>query len=209
MPDAGRALPVRAGANRCTRRPTLSDVQQWLLVLLSLNARGACVIRIVATILVTVQALLPPGMCFCQFVHFGQVTPHHAHESTLAPKTVASVDESGCSCPACRPAASAATSQIHEQVVASTETAREHRPPSAPTLPSPNPQSPCSGCPVVAAGPIGRVVIPTVTEQAPLGLAARFVERFVEVVAPRANRPAPALYPTTQPLFVRHCALLI
>jgi hypothetical protein len=61
---------------------------------------------------------------------------------------------------------------------------------------------------VVSAGPVGRLVILLASEPAPLGTVAPFVTSLVEVASPHADRPMLVAAPT-QPLFVRHCALLI
>jgi hypothetical protein len=160
---------------------------------------GVRVIRIV-TILVAVQALLPPGMCPCQFVPF-TAAPLAAHETTPASLPLAAhVDESCCSCPACRSVAPVAPSAAEEPAATDREAPHERHP---------TPASPCSGCPVVSAGPVARVVILLAPEQAPLDTTVNFVVSTVESAAPRADRLNPLFAPVTPPLFVRHCALLI
>jgi hypothetical protein len=158
------------------------------------------VIRVAATILVAVQALLPPGMCFCQFVPSVPVA-RQAYETAPPPRPSVADEEPCCSCPACR-AAVTAVPVPHDQAPTDREPPQKHDP-------LPAPPAPCSGCPVVAAGPVGRVVILTATEQAPLDLAVQFVAPSVEVTIRRTDRPDPSPPSATPPLFVRHCALLI
>lgn len=160
-------------------------------------------IRFVATILVGVQALLPPGTCLCQFVPFATArqTLKIAPAVATPPSLTAHTDDSCCSCPACRPSDQAATPPAGEQTVTDRETPHEHH-----RLPTP--ASPCSGCPVVTAGPSARAVILSAPEQAPLITTVHFVVPTVEVALPRADRQnLPA--PTALPLFVRYCAFLI
>lgn len=157
-------------------------------------------IRIVVTILVAVQALLPPGMCLCQFVPTGTITPQ-AHETAPTSQPSVAVEESCCSCPACR-AAPAATPPSHEQAATDREAPHERHP-------LPTPTSPCSGCPVVSAGPAARAAILPAPEQVPLDTTVHFVVPAVEATAPRADRPNLLVAPAAPPLFVRHCALLI
>lgn len=164
-------------------------------------SHGDCVSRVIATILIAVQAMLPPGMCFCQFVHSGPVASHHAHETSPPQPVAVRVDESCCSCPACR-APIPTVPAPHDQAPTDREPAPEPDP-------LPVPSAPCSGCPVVAVGPVGRVAILPATEQISLDFAVQFVASPVEVAHRLAERPAPAPPPTVQPLFVRHCALLI
>jgi hypothetical protein len=161
------------------------------------------VIRLGATILIAVQALLPPGMCLCEFVPSGAST-RQAHAPAPAPPTSAAahVDESCCSCAACRAAVPAAPPSSYEQ--AATDCGDPHE-----RHPLPTPASPCSGCPVVSAGPAARVAILLAPEQAPLDAAVHFVVARVEAAAPRAARPNPVVATAAPPLFVRHCALLI
>lgn len=159
-------------------------------------------IRLVATILVGVQALLPPGMCLCQFVPFAATT-RQTHENTLAapPSAVAHTDTSCCLCPACR-SESAPTTPADEQAAPEREAPNERH-----QLPTPT--SPCSGCPLVSAGPAARVAVLPALEQAPLDTPAHFVVTVVEATAIRAGRPGLVMAPPTPPLFMRHCALLI
>lgn len=158
--------------------------------------------RIVATILVGVQALLPPGMCLCQFVpsatHRQELRTAHA----VPPATDTHTDDSCCSCPACRPAARTDMSPSGEQTAADLDAPHEHHP-------LPTPASPCSGCPVVAAGPLARAAILDAPERAPLTYTVHFVTPLVEVVLARADRPRLTTIPPDSPLFVRHCAFLI
>jgi hypothetical protein len=165
------------------------------------------VIRVIATILIAVQALLPPGMCFCQFVHSGPVASRQAHAPAPSPQPSVTlhVEDSCCSCPACRKATEAVTPQAQEQAEPEREAPHERHP--APASPSPTP--PCSGCPVVAAGPVARAAILPAPEQAPLDAAVPFVLPAVEADSPHADRPGLLVAPVTPPLFVRHCAFLI
>lgn len=158
-------------------------------------------IRIVVTFLVAVQAMLPPGMCLCQFVPFAAIT-HQAPETVPAsPASItAHVDESCCSCAACR--SPVATAQPDDRAGTDRDPPPEHHP-------LPTPTSPCSGCPVVSAGPAARVAILCVPEQAPFDTVVHFVVSTVEAVQPRAARPNLLVNPVAPPLFVRHCALLI
>ena len=157
-------------------------------------------IRFVATILVAVQALLPPGMCLCQFVPFG-VTARQASDPVFSP-LVAHVEDDGCCCIGCQKAAPVASSRPHEQAETECEAPHERDP-------LPKPISPCSGCPVVSAGPAARVALAPVPEQAPLDTAVPFVVSTVEGVSTRVDRPALLVKPAAPPLFVRHCAFLI
>ncbi len=163
---------------------------------------GVRVVRVVVTILVAVQALLPPGMCPCQFVPF-TAAPLAAHETTPAsPPLAAHVDESCCSCPACRSVVPVAPAAAEEPAATDREAPHERHP-------LPTPGSPCSGCPVVSAGPVARVAILPALEQAPLDTTVHFVVSTVESAAPRADRWNPLFAPVAPPLFVRHCAFLI
>ena len=157
-------------------------------------------VRIVATVLIGVQALLPPGMCLCPFV------PSVTHRQQLKtapaiPLSAAHTDESRCSCPACVTAARIETPPSGEPTAADLDAPHEHQP-------LPTPAAPCSGCPVSVAGVSARAVILDASEQGPLVTAVHFVAPVVEVVLPRAARP-PLTTPVAPPLFVRHCALLI
>ena len=160
-------------------------------------------IQIVLTILVAVQALLPPGMCPCQFVRFTPA-PFPAPETTPASQslTAAHVDETCCSCPACRSVAPVAPAAAEEPAATDSEATHERHP-------VPTPASPCSGCPVVSAGPVARVAILLAPEQVPLDTTIHFVVSTVEPAAPRPDRRNPLFAPVAPPLFVRHCALLI
>jgi hypothetical protein len=154
------------------------------------------VIRIVAIVLIGVQALLPPGMCLCRIV------PPATHRQELgAAPAPAHTDSSCCSCPACQPVAWTDTPPPNEPTAADLDTPHEPHP-------LPTPASPCSGCPVVTAGPVARAVILDAPERAPLAATAHFVAPTVEVVSSRADRPS-FTTPIASPLFVRHCALLI
>lgn len=157
-------------------------------------------IRFVATILVAVQALLPPGMCLCQFVPLGG-TARPTSDPVFSP-LVAHVEDDGCRCVACQKAAPAAASRPHEQTETDCEAPHERDP-------LPTPASPCSGCPVVSAGPAARVALPSAPEQAQFDTAAPFVVSTVEGFSTRAARPALLVKPAAPPLFVRHCAFLI
>ncbi len=158
---------------------------------------GVCVIRIFATILVAVQALLPPGMCLCQLVPIGAV-PHRAHESASASLPAAEVP---CrSCAACRGAVPAATPPLADERAATDREAPHEHP-----LPTP----PCSECPVVSAGPAARVAILPATQQAPLDPAVHFVVPTAETTRRHTARPHHFVAPTAPPLFLRHCAFLI
>lgn len=160
---------------------------------------GVRVIRIVVTILVGVQAVLPPGTCLCRLVTFGPITrPSHAL-ALLAQLPVAD-EETCCSCPACRSADPA--EKVPHGRAPTDDPAQKHHP-------VPTPSAPCSDCPVVSAGPAGRVTILTATEPAPFDLAVQFVAPSAGVATGRANRPHPSHPPAGTPLFVRHRALLI
>lgn len=158
------------------------------------GAPEACVIRVVVTLLVAVQTLLPPGTCPCQFVSFAAHAPP-SHESASAPL----ISEDAC-CPAC--CAAAATPSAQEQVPSDRETPHEHHQ-------HPTPGPPCSGCPVVSAGPAARMTVLTAPEQAPLDTTGRPVVLTTEATSPRTERSNLLVAPTAPPLFVRHCALLI
>lgn len=165
------------------------------------TSRGACVIRIAATILVAVQALLPPGMCWCQFIPCVSVASPSTQEPAPAPSpsATAHADESCCSCPACRTAVPVAPAPSDEQ--------SDRQAPDEHSLPTPT--SPCSGCPVVSAGPLARVVILHAPEQIPLETVFQFVVTTIEATSPRPCRPTFLATLAAPPLFVRHCALLI
>lgn len=193
------AFPVRTGLRTLStaERPagTIPRVSSSREV-----SGGVRVIRSVAIILVAVQALLPPGMCLCQIVSFGVTTPQ-AHE-TAHPTSITD-DKSCCSCAACRVAAPAATPLLADQQIATDrEAPDEHN-----LLPTPS--APCSGCPVVAAGPAARVAVLPATEQAPLDPAVPFVVLTDEATPHRATRPNLFFAPAAPPLFVRYCAFLI
>lgn len=161
----------------------------------------AFVIRVIATILIAAQALLPPGMCLCQFVPTAPVS-RQSHEPVPAPLPVAThAEETCCSCPACRAAAPAAPVS-HDRAPADREHPQKHDP-------APTPTAPCSGCPVVEAGPVGRLAILTITEPVSLDLAVQFVSPSTEAAVRPADRPDHSPLPAAPPLFVRHCALLI
>lgn len=155
--------------------------------------------RIVVTFLVAIQAVLPPGMCLCQFVPIA-ATPRPVHETAPVSQPAVAAEESCCSCSACRKT-SIATLASHEPAATDREAPHEHR--SLPT-----PVSPCSGCPVVSAGPASRVAILSAPEQAPLDTAVPFVIPTVEPVPACTDRPHCLVSPAA-PLFVRHCAFLI
>ena len=161
---------------------------------------GACVIRIVVTFLVALQAIVPPGACLCQFVPFESTTrPVKGAAPALHITHTASAAEPCCSCVACRTAPNASTpTPLGNGTATSRETAAEHS--------CPSPHAPCSGCPAVSAGAGERVAIPAeILSDVP-------VLFFVPADAPappRADRyERPAVSPPT-PLFVRHCAFLI
>ncbi len=156
---------------------------------------GVCVIRILATILVAVQALLPPGMCLCQLVPVGAI-PRRAHESAFP----LAAEELCCSCAACRGAVPAAPLPLADERAATDREAPHERP-----LPTP----PCSGCPVVSAGPAARVAILPATQPAPLDPAVHFVVPAAETTRRHTARPNHFFAPTAPPLFLRHCAFLI
>jgi hypothetical protein len=161
-----------------------------------------CVVRVVVTILVGVQALLPPGMCLCQFVPSATHRQELRTPPAIPPATATHTDDSCCSCPACRPMARTDAPPPGEQTTPDLEAPHEHHP-------LPTPAAPCSGCPVVAAGPLARAVILDAPEQAPLANAVHFVAPLVEVVSARADRPYLTPIPAASPLFVSHCAFLI
>ena len=62
---------------------------------------------------------------------------------------------------------------------------------------------------MASAGPVARVAILPVPEQAPLHTTVHFVVPTFESAAPRADRPNLFFAPVAQPLFVRYCAFLI
>lgn len=165
---------------------------------------GFRVIRFVATILMTAQALLPPGMCPCQFVP-ARTVPRQATESAEAapPPSAVHVDDSCCSCPDCRKAVPHRPTprDADDRPVANDDPAPERQ--------RPNPVSPCSGCPVVSAGPVARAAVLTAPENASLDDVVRPVALTVETTSPRAARTNRSVAPPAPPLFVRHCALLI
>jgi hypothetical protein len=61
----------------------------------------------------------------------------------------------------------------------------------------------------VSAGPVGRVAILTVAEQAPLDTAVQFVALSAEVAVRRSDQSDLSPPSAGPPLFVRHCAFLI
>ena len=154
-------------------------------------------IRLAATLLIAAQALLPPGMCPCQIASFAAAT-RPVHET--APARIVAAGESCCSCPACRSAAPAA----HAPADAPAATCRQAPPEHKPAAPAP-----CSGCPVVSAGPVARAAVLTAPEQAALDPALSAAIPTVEVVPPLATRPTLLVPPAARPLFVRHCTFLI
>jgi hypothetical protein len=151
------------------------------------------VIRVAATILVALQALLPPGMCVCQVVPCGPGLRHEALPSDGA----CEAEDSCRSCPA-HGTADPAT-PLH---TAATDLTGDH------DHPAPAPSSPCPGCPVVSAGPLARTAILPATAQAPP--PAALVAVLTEPSAPEAPGGPPLAFGSPgSPLFVRHCALLI
>ena len=158
---------------------------------------GVGVSRVVVTLLVAVQALLPPGMCVCQFVPV-TTAARPVHGTALAIPTA--TDESCCDCPACRNAAHAVTPPTHAPAVTDTD-ARPERPPL--------PASPCTGCPVVTACPAARLAILPAPAPAPLDIAVAIFLWHVDPAPRRIDRPHPAFTHATSPRFARCCALLI
>ena len=162
-------------------------------------------IRIVVTFLIALQSLMPPGMCFCQFV-LCETSPQTAKGSV--PATPASLAVSAtapcCSCAARRsPSRAQAPSPEGEQVATSREALSEH------SCPHPTPGEPWPGCPVVSAGPDARAAILPATEEALPDSIVLFIVPTDEATQCRADRHEPLVITPSAPLFLRHCALLI
>ncbi len=158
-------------------------------------------IRIAVTLLVVLQAVLPPGMCLCWLVpHVATARPELGSVPTSPTSTA---NEPCCTCTSCRVAHTPTTTPTGEQ------TAKGHETQSDLPAPLPVPPAPCSGCPTVTAGPEAQAAILTGAEQTPTDTAIYLVFLTDEVIRPRVERPRPVPASAATPLFVRYRALLI
>jgi hypothetical protein len=156
--------------------------------------------RAVVALLIALQALLPPGMCLCQVTPFEPTTRQAAAPLRVAAR--AAEDEECCSCPACRKARPAVAPQAARDAIPSDLAApHDHH--------TPAPAPPCSGCPIVSAGPLARTAILPAPEQAPPPASVHFVVPTEPAAPDIAAVATPAFTSPSPPLFVRHCAYLI
>jgi hypothetical protein len=140
---------------------------------------GIGVIRIAVTVLIAVQALMPPGICPCRFVPFLRDAEHPPRE--IAPEFLAQSADRACGSRA-----------------AERESEAPHR----------DPTEPCSDCPIVCTEATARFAILPATEHVPPETLP-FVHPRLPLTTERAERSELRSTPPATPLFVRHCAFLM
>lgn len=162
-------------------------------------------IQIAVTLLVALQAIVPPGACLCQFLPC-EINTRPAKEAApeLPTPLIASAAEPCCSCSARRyPANTSTPSPGDGQAATGRPAPPEH------SCPSPAPPPPCSGCPVLSVGPEARLAILPAPEEVLPATDIYFVVRTGESTRYPAARHEPIIIKSNTPLFLRHCAFLI
>lgn len=154
-------------------------------------------LRTLVTLLVSLQLLMPPGMCVCQFAPSGKASAASLHRS--APQNVSthiSVPRSECRCDSCR------------EDAASSDRNRPTPTDDAPAHPAPGKHAP--GCPAALGDMPTKMVTPAVELNLDAGHAASYVFSLSERLAPVSlSRDRTSFTAPAPPLFISHCTLLI